>query len=222
MKRLAIKTIVLVMPSRRFLAIGGVKHGNSGFSSTGWPPASRQPVCPSHPLSFRRRSDRLRQRPSRKRSPGFGNPGFGSPMYLPRIDQRTTTLSSAAKTSSMVDWLSEKRLGPRVAIARAPSNPRGQLGKLGEWKAKLGEHTSSIALVLPFLSAENNLSRIALLSSAHIVFFRFMSCSPSKFLPVYLTRNFLFRSRFKLAPTLGGLQMRRSNSLRIFEAAFFH
>src|SRR5713226_3359285 len=46
MKRLAIKTIVLVMPSRRFLAIGGVKHGNSGFSSTGWPPASRQPVCP--------------------------------------------------------------------------------------------------------------------------------------------------------------------------------
>src|SRR5216683_5285514 len=76
MKRLAIKTIVLVMPSRRFLAIGGVKHGNSGFSSTGWPPASRQPVCPSHPLSFRRRSDRLRQRPSQNARRGSRIPAL--------------------------------------------------------------------------------------------------------------------------------------------------
>src|SRR6266851_5338201 len=221
MKRLAIKTIVLVMPSRRFLAIGGVKHGNSGFSSTGWPPASRQPVCPSHPLSFRRRSDRLRQRPSQNARRGSGIPALVLRcIYRESTSARPLCLPPRKHHRWSIGYL-KKTLGPRVAIARAPSNPRGQLGKLGEWKPKLGEHTSSIALVLPFLSAENNLSRIALLSSAHIVFFRFMSCSPSKFLLVYLTRNFLFRSRFKLAPTLGGLQMRRSNSLRIFEAAFF-
>ncbi len=40
------------------------------------PPASRQPVCPSHPLSFHRRSDRLRPRPSQNARRGSEIPAL--------------------------------------------------------------------------------------------------------------------------------------------------
>jgi hypothetical protein len=78
----------------------------------------------------------------------------------------------------MVDSLSEKRLGPSVAIALAPSKPRGQLEKFVECKTKSGAQTSSIALLLPFFSSENNRSRILIVLRGYSVLLIHVLLSP--------------------------------------------
>src|SRR5216683_7931927 len=81
---------------------------------------------------------------------------------------RNTTLSSAAKTSSIFVCASENIERPAPANFFAPSNPPGHLGKLGEWNAKSGEQTSSTTSRLPFPSSSMNRKKIFLFSSADI------------------------------------------------------
>jgi hypothetical protein len=61
----------------------------------------------------------------------------------------------------MVDGLSEKRLDPRAAIARAPSKPRGH-GEIGGVEGKLGraDFVDSAGIALPQLRKKTQQSSL--------------------------------------------------------------
>jgi hypothetical protein len=106
------------------------------ISSMGCPSASTQPVCPSHPLSSRRRSDRLRLSPSQNAGVRESRPWFSDIFTANRPSHDHFVF----RRENIIDGrlAIRKKTWPQSGYRARPFQSARPVGEIGRVEGKVG------------------------------------------------------------------------------------